>query len=98
MKTYVSDYHQNDQTNFLHSQIQYFSAHALIPASGYKTPRAYDFSTTCTHLEISLSECMSSEMIKFAVNPQELPLNFVSRKSVVFGVSLQLLTLCFILC
>ena len=36
MKPFVCDYHLNDPTIFLHCQIQVHSAHARIPASGYK--------------------------------------------------------------
>ena len=36
MKTFVCDYHLNDPTTFLHYQIQVYSAHARILASGYK--------------------------------------------------------------
>ena len=91
-KTFVSDYHLNDPTILLHNQIKVSSAHARILVSGYKNQfsvlhvlglvilqnRAH-----IQNLERSHRECMRTGMSKFTTQSQELPLIFVTRKSVV---------------
>ena len=71
MKIFVCDYHLNDQTIFVHHQIQVCSAHARILDLGYKN----SFSVLHMHGLMIFQhrppdEFMKTEMSKFATQRQ----------------------------
>ena len=81
MKMFVCDYHLNDQTTFLHHQIQVCSAHAHARILDLGNKNAFSVLHMHGLMIFQHHEFMKTEMSKFATQQQKLPLSLETQKS-----------------